>query len=90
MLKSIGLAECIAKMKEAEINEPEIFFDLDEGTLMSSLGIETEGKKHRFKEKLKEVKEKHEKLKAKKEHDEMSEIIGETFEKLQKKLSVVF
>lgn len=32
ILKSIGLAECIAKMKEAEVAEPDIFFDLDEGT----------------------------------------------------------
>lgn len=90
MLKSIGLAGCIAKMKEAEIAEPDVFFDLDEATLATCLGIETEGKKFRFNEKVKEVKEKHEKAKAKKEHEEMSEIIGETFEKLQKKLSVVY
>lgn len=57
---------------------------------MTCLGIETEGKKFKFKQRMAEIKEKHEKLKAKKEHDEMSEIIGETFEKLQKKLSVVF
>lgn len=57
---------------------------------MSTLGIETEGKKHRFKEKLKQIKEKHEKLKAKQQQEDISEIIGETFEKLQKKLSVVF
>lgn len=90
MLKSIGLAECIAKMKEAEIADPDIFFDLEEGTLTTCLGIETEGKKFRFKEKMKEIKEKHEKAKAKKEQEEMSEIIGETFEKLQKQISVVY
>ena len=77
-------------MKEAEIQDPDVFFELDEGTQISCLGIETEGKKFRFKEKMKEVKEKHEKLKAKKEQDDMSEIIGEAFEKIQKKLSVIY
>ena len=90
MLKSIGMAQCIPKLKEAEIQDPDIFFDLDDDTIIGCLGIETEGKKFRFKEKMKEIKEKHEKAKAKKEHEEMSEIIGETFEKLQKKVSVVF
>jgi len=28
MLKSIGLAECIPKLKEAEISDPEVFFEL--------------------------------------------------------------
>ncbi len=67
MLKSIGMAGCIAKLKEEQINEPDIFFELSEDTLTGILGIDTEGKKWRFKEKMKEIKEKHEKAKAKKE-----------------------
>ncbi|CDW85975.1 mitochondrial chaperone bcs1 [Stylonychia lemnae] len=90
MLKSISLTECIAKMKEAEIADPDVFFELDDATLITCLGIETEGKKFRFKEKMKEVKEKHEKLKAKKEQDDISEIVGDAFEKIQKKLSVIY
>jgi hypothetical protein len=90
MLKDIGFAQCIPKLKEADISDPEIFFELDEGTIFSCLGIETEGKKHRFKERLQEIKEKHEKALAKKEHEELSEVVGETFEKLQKKVTVVF
>lgn len=70
MLKSIGLAACIAKLKEAEITEPDIFFELSEDTLIGCLGIETEGKKWRFKDKMKQIKEKHEKAKAKKEQEE--------------------
>ena len=89
LLKSIGLAENVPKLKECEIAEPEVFFELSEDTIIGCLDIKTEGKKYRFKEKLKEVKDKHEKAKAKKE-EEMSEIVGETFEQLQKKASVIF
>ena len=89
MLKSLGLNESIPKLKENEIQEPEIFFDLDDDKIIELLDIKTEGKKFRFKEKMKEVKEKHEKAKAKKQlADEMSEIVSETFEKLQKKASI--
>lgn len=90
ILKSIGMAQCIPKLKEAEINDPEIFFELSEDTVITCLGIETEGKKYRFKEKIKEVKEKHEKIKAKREQQLMNDTTGETFEKIQKKLTVIF
>jgi hypothetical protein len=90
MLKGIGLGENIPKLKEAEVQEPEVFFELGEDTLITILDIKTEGKKFRFKSKMKEIKEKHEKAKAKKEQDDMSEIILETFEKLQKKASIVY
>jgi hypothetical protein len=90
MLKSIGLAATIPKLKEEEINEPDIFFELSEDTIIGCLGIDTEGKKHRFKEKVKEIKEKHAKAKAKKEQEELAEATGETFEKIQKKSTVVF
>jgi hypothetical protein len=85
MLKSIGLAECIPKLKEKEINESEVFYELEEGTLLTTLDITTEGKKYKFKEKLKQIKEKHEKhLKeqAEKEKDDICEIIGETYNML--------
>ncbi len=90
MLKDIGFAQCIPKLKEADIADPEIFFELDEGTILTCLGIETEGKKYRFKEKLNHIKEKHQKDLAKKQHEELSEVVGETFEKLQRQSTVVF
>ena len=90
MLKSLGLSDCIPKLKEKEISEPEIFFEFDADTLIGHLEIKTEGKKFRFKEKMKEILEKHEKAKAKQEQEEISEIVGEAFESLQKKVSVTF
>ncbi len=91
MLRSLGFIDSIPKLKENEIHEPEIFFELDEGKMIELLDIKTEGKKHRFKDKIKQVKEKHEKEKAKKLlAEEMSEIVSETFEKLQKKATIVF
>ena len=90
MLKSIALADTIPKLKECEISDPEVFFELSEDTIITCLDIKTEGKKFKFKEKMKEIKEKHEKAKAKKEHDEILEIVGETFELLQKKSTIVF
>lgn len=90
MLKSLGLNDCIPKLKEKEINDPEIFFELGADSLIGILEITTEGKKYRFKEKMKEVVEKHEKAKAKKEQEDIAEIVGEAFENLQKKVSVIF
>lgn len=90
MLKGLGLHDSIPKLKEKEIQEPEVFFELGVDAIIGLLDIKTEGKKFRFKEKMKEITEKHEKSLAKKEQDEMSEIVEETFEKLQKKVSVVF
>ena len=89
ILKSLGLSDVIPKLKENEINEPEVFFELDDGKLIELLDIKTEGKKYRFKEKIKQVKEKHEKAKAKKLlAEEMSEVVTETFEKLTKKATI--
>jgi len=67
MLKSIGLAEFIPKLKEKEINEPEVFFELESDVIIGILEITTEGKKYKLREKVKEIKEKHEKSIAKKE-----------------------
>jgi len=67
MLKKIGLHEAVPKLKENDISEPEIFFDLKEEKLMEVLDIKTEGKKLKLKHAIKEIKEKHEKDKEKKE-----------------------
>lgn len=90
MFKSIGLTENIPKLKENEIADPEVFFELSEDTIITCLDIKTEGKKYKFKEKMKEIKEKHEKSKAKKEQEDIMEVVGETFELLQKKSSIIF
>ena len=75
MLKSIELAQCIPKMKEQQIENPDVFFSIEEDKLCGLLDIKTEGKKFRFKNLMKQVKEKHEKDLAKKEHGEISEIV---------------
>jgi len=55
---------------------------LTDDEIIKILDIKTEGKKFRFKEKMKDIKEKHEKSLAKKEQDDISEIIEEAFENL--------
>jgi hypothetical protein len=89
MLRSLGLSEAIPKLKENDIQETEVFFELEDSKMIELLDIKTEGKKYSFKEKIKQVKEKHEKAKAKLQlAEDMSEIVSETFEKLQKKASI--
>lgn len=90
MLKSLNLGETFAKLKENEVAEPEIFWTLDEGELIGYLDIQTEGKKFRFKEALKQAKERYEKEKLKKEEEEANEFVGQAFEKLQKKMTIIF
>lgn len=41
MLKSIGLHDCIPKLKENEISDPEIFFELTDDDLIGLLDIKT-------------------------------------------------
>ena len=65
VLKSLGLQECIPKLKEHEISSPDIFYSLKDDRLFTLLEIKTAGKKFRFSEKIKEIKEKHEKELAK-------------------------
>ena len=77
ILKSLNLSESISKLKETQIDDPEIFFSLTDDKLIELLEIKTEGKKYRFKEKMKQVKEKHEKEEAMKDKEEISEIIEE-------------
>ena len=64
-MKSLGLQECIPKLKEHEISSPDIFYSLKDDRLFTLLEIKTAGKKFRFSEKIKEIKEKHEKELAK-------------------------
>jgi len=91
MLKGLGLGECLPKLKEHEIAELEMFFQLEDDKIIELLEIKTEGKKLRFKDKMKEVKDKHEKAKAKKEtKDDLSEVVTETFELLKRRSSILF
>jgi len=90
MLKSVNLAECIPLLAEKEIAEPDVFFELGADSLIGLLDIKTEGKKYRFKKKMEEIIKKHEKAQSLKEQDEMSEVVEQAFEVLQKKATVVF
>ena len=54
------------------------------------LEVKTEGKKHLFKKKLKQVKADFEKKQAEEEELRAKERLGESFELLQKHSSIVF
>ena len=69
-MKSVGLQDCIPKLKEQESGAPEIFYSLKDDQIFSLLDIKTEGKKFRLSEKIKEIKEKHEKEFAKLDKNE--------------------
>ena len=66
LLESLGVLfrQSIPKLSEHDIKDPEIFYELEDYTICSLLGIETEGKKHRLSAKIKEVKAKHAKALA--------------------------
>lgn len=70
MLKKLGLHDKIGKLKEHEIEDPEIFWNLEEDDLIEHLDIKTHGKKFRFKESLKEIKKINEESLEKKEEEE--------------------
>ena len=93
ILKGLGLSETIPKLKEHEIAELETFFELTDDKMIELLEIKTEGKKMRFKDKIKEIKDIHEKEKAKKEaaKDDVIEVVAaEKFELLQKKSTIIY
>ncbi len=91
MLKDLSLNDCIPKLKEHEIGENNIFFELDDDKLIELLDIQTEGKKYRFKQKIKQVKEKHEKDKAKREIvEDITEVVIAKFELLKKKSTIEY
>ena len=86
-MKSLGLQDSIPKLKEQDIASPEIFYSLSDDKIFSLLDIKSEGKKFKLSEKIKEVKEKHEKELTQLAQNEDS---GETmksvlFEALKKK-----
>ena len=79
LLKSVGLADCIPKLKEKEITEPEVFFELGAEALIGILEIKTEGKKFRFKQKMEEIIKKHEKSQSLKDQEDISEVVENAF-----------
>ncbi len=89
ILKGLGLSESIPKLKEHEISELDTFFELTDDKMIELLEIKTEGKKMRFKDKIKEVRDKHEKEVAKKEAS-AEDLPPTNFELLQKKSTIVY
>ena len=83
--------ESLPKLKEHEIADNDTFFELTDDKMIELLEIKTEGKKMRFKDKIKEVRDKHEKELAKKEAAKDNELATpQNFELLQKKSTIVF
>lgn len=89
-MKDIGFEEFIPKLAEHDIADPEIFFGLSDDDIISNFDIKIEGKKYRFKRKMKELKEKHEKKLAEIEEEKMRWRNGESFELLKKRSTLVF
>lgn len=89
-LKEINFEDCIPKLAEHDISDPEIFFGLTEDEMITHLDIQKEGRKYRFKKMLKEIKEKHDKKKAEKEEEKIKRRTGESFELLQKRSTLRF
>eukprot|EP00347_Sterkiella_histriomuscorum_P005490 403356416 len=89
-LKQFGFEDCIPKLEEHDIADPEVFFGLTEDEMITNLGITKEGRKYKFKRQIKELKEQLEKKKAEREEQKMKRRTGETFELLQKRSSVIY
>ena len=66
IFKSLGLADCIPKLKEQDIYEPDLFYQVSSDKLIELLDVKTEGKKHLLTEKLKSINDRHEKRLQKK------------------------
>ena len=58
-MEELGLKDCIPKLKEKMLDDPEVFYEIDVETIISEIEIKTLGAKHRFRNKMKEVKEQH-------------------------------
>lgn len=93
-MTDIGFGDFIPKLKEHQIDEPEVFFNLSEDTMIELLEIKTEGKKFRLKKALTKIKADHDKKLAEIEEEKIKRKMGliglETFESLQKKSSVTY
>lgn len=92
MLKSLGFQDSIPKLKEQDIADPEIFYSLKDDKIFTLLDIKTEGKKFKLSEKIKEIKEKHEKELAKLAltEDSAEAMPLMTYEAIKKKATSVF
>lgn len=92
ILKSLGFQDCIPKLKEQDIADPDTFYNLKEDKIFSALDIKTEGKKFKLSEKIKEIKEKHEKELAKLalSEDSAEKMPSMTYEAIKKKATSVF
>ena len=57
----MGALDCINKLQKQDLNDPELFFKVEIGTIESTLDLKPEGKKLRIMKKIKELREKYEK-----------------------------
>ena len=56
-----GASDCINKLQKQDLNDPELFFTVEIGTIESTLDLKPHGKKLRIMAKIKELREKFEK-----------------------------
>ena len=60
-LTDLGVPECINKLQKQDLNDPELFFKVDIGTIESTLDLKPQGKKIKIMKKIKDLREKFEK-----------------------------
>ena len=93
LLTDLGFGDFVPKLKEHDIENAELFFELEIDAIIGLLEIKTEGKKFRFKQKLQQVKDDHEKRLAELEEEKQRKMLGgyaESFELLQKRSTLTF
>ena len=57
----LSATDCINKLQKQDLNDPELFFKVDIGTIESTLDLKPQGKKMKVMAKIKELREKFEK-----------------------------
>lgn len=61
-LTDIGASECINKLQKEDLLEPELFFEIEEDTLLEHFGdLKPEGKKMKAIKEIKDIREKYKK-----------------------------
>lgn len=60
-LTDLGVPECINKLQKQDLNDPELFFKVDIGTIESTLDLKPQGKKIKIMKKIRDLREKFEK-----------------------------
>lgn len=55
--KDFEIMDCLKKLKNQDLDDPEIFFKIDIGIVESTMDIKPEGKKIRVMKKIKELRE---------------------------------